>query len=167
VLKSSRLPFALGALLLTTASAAANCAGLAADFDRAIASKNIEAVQNAIDAIANDIVCGEKVDDFRGKMIDFENDLAANPSTPAAERKKALDRASEPTKSFGTWREAKKLGDYYASVKDDGEAFEWYVRGISFLAARPSESANERDHYELSQRIAAALYPREAALRDH
>jgi hypothetical protein len=82
VLKSSRLPFALGALLLTTASAAANCAGLAADFDRAIASKNIEAVQNAIDAIANDIVCGREGRRFPRQDDRFRNRSRSEPLNP-------------------------------------------------------------------------------------
>jgi outer membrane protein OmpA-like peptidoglycan-associated protein len=136
-------------------SSAADCSGLVADFDRAIASKNIEAVQNAFGSIEADIVCGEKSNDFRGKMIDFEIDLATNPSTPAADRKKALERASEDTGGGGTWREAKKLGDYYASVKDDGEAFEWYEKSMSFLPVGPA-NANEKDLYELNHRIAAA-----------
>ena len=155
--KSNRLPLALSALLLTTASAAAACpASLAADFDRAVASKNMEAVQSAMNAISDNFACNEKLDDFRGKMIDFEIDLATNPSVPALEREKALKAATDNIAIGGTWHEAKKLGDYYESVKDDAHALAWYEKGISLLGMVPSTGANEKDLLELGQRAAVA-----------
>ena len=153
----NRLPLALSALLLTTASAAAACpASLAADFDRAVASKNMEAVQSAMNAISDNFACNEKLDDFRGKMIDFEIDLATNPSVPALEREKALKAATDNIAIGGTWHEAKKLGDYYESVKDDAHALAWYEKGISLLGMVPSTGANEKDLLELGQRAAVA-----------
>jgi OOP family OmpA-OmpF porin len=144
------------ALVIATPAAAADCNVLIGAFDRAVASKSVDAELNAMAAIANDIVCGVKTDEYRGKLIDSLIDLAGDTSASAAERDRALASAQEAIAIGGTWRAAAHLADYYARRNDNRDAFNWYEKSLSFISLRPAASASAEEIRALVSRASAA-----------
>lgn len=153
---SKRVSILLAAVLAGAIPAAGDCDGLVGAFDRAVASKSVDAELNAMAAIANDIVCGAQTDEYRGKLIDSLIDLAGDPQVPASDRDRALARAQETIAIGGTWRNASHLADFYARRNDNLNAFEWYEKSLSYVTSRLAVGASDAEIRALARRASAA-----------
>lgn len=136
--------------------AVADCASLGASFEQAVASKSIDAAKRAAGDIANDIVCGERGEEFQTKYVQFLVALADSPATPAAVRQRALAAAEESVLVTGTWRTASALGDVYFRLGDRAKAFAWYEKSLSFMTSRPATKATSAEKQALLDKAGAA-----------
>jgi outer membrane protein OmpA-like peptidoglycan-associated protein len=134
-------------LILTAAGSAtgaqAACEDLVAAFDRAIASRSVEASNRALADINNDIVCGARVDEFRGKLAEFLVDSARAAGTPA-DRERFTSMAERMLETNGNWRAAEKLADHLAEQRDKVSAHRWYERSVSSLTQAGNATPDER-----------------------
>lgn len=117
-------------------AAHATCAELAAAFGEAVAARSVDAAIRGLEAISDDPVCGGRVDEFRGKLVDFLAAYAGAPGVAATDRVKAIDVAERMlTTGGGNWRGAEKLADYFMGRGDKLHAYEWYQKCVSILSA--------------------------------
>jgi hypothetical protein len=124
-----------GAAGMSTA-AQATCADLVAAFGAAVAAHSVDAAIKGLGAISDDPVCGGRVDEFRGKLVDFLVAYAGESGVAAADRAKAIDVAERTLASGGgNWRGAEKLADYFMGHGDRLSAYEWYQKSVSILNA--------------------------------
>ena len=135
---------------------AAACADLVAAFDKAVAAHSVDGAILGLEAISDDAVCGGRVDEFRGKLVDFLVVYAGSADLAAADRAKAIDVAERMlTTGGGNWRGAEKLADYFMGRGDRLSAYEWYQKSVSILNALGIRaSLDERS--ALLTRLAAA-----------
>jgi outer membrane protein OmpA-like peptidoglycan-associated protein len=137
-------------------SADATCADLVAAFDQAVAARSVDAARRGLGEIADDPICGGRVDEFRAKLVDFLVAYAGSPGVAAADRQKAITSADRTlTSGGGNWRGAEKLADYFMARGDKVNAYLWYQRSVSILAT-PGIQASPEDRRGLLTRLAAA-----------
>ena len=153
--------FVFGAARAAPTPTIADCPGLVAVFDRAVAAKSVEGEMNAMDAIAADIGCNHRTDEFRRKLIDSMIALASDPQVPADGQEKALEDAKEAIIISGSWRDAEHLADFFWRRKDDLNAFKWYESALAFISARPAEHATANEIKQLETRASAAKKSRQ------
>jgi outer membrane protein OmpA-like peptidoglycan-associated protein len=137
-------------------AARATCADLVAAFDEAVAAHSVDAAISGLGAISDDAVCGERVDEFRGKLVDFLIAYAGSSGPAAADREKAQAIAERTLASGGgNWRGAEKLADYFMGRADRLNAYQWYQKSVSILNT-PGISARSEERRALLIRLAAA-----------
>lgn len=147
---------AIVAMAANISIAAADCDLLVAGFERAVAEKSIDAAKRAAGDIANDIVCGERAEEFQTKYFQFLIALADSPATATEERKRALAAAEDTVLVTGTWRMASALGDVYFRLSDRPKAFAWYEKSLSFMTSRPATKATADEKQALLDKAGAA-----------
>jgi outer membrane protein OmpA-like peptidoglycan-associated protein len=123
-------------------------------FNRAVASRSLDAANRALGDINNDIVCGARVDEFRGKLAEFLVAYAGAPGTTATDRERAMSMAERTLATNRNWRLAEKLADYFMGHRDQISAHRWYEQSVSALAT--DFDASQRDRHELLTKLAAA-----------
>ncbi len=137
-------------------AAHATCADRVAVFGEAVAAHSVDAAIRGLEAISDDPVCGGRVDEFRGKLVDFLVAHAGAPGVAAADRAKAIDVAERMlTTGGGNWRGAEKLADYFMGRGDRLSAYQWYQKSVSILNAPGIRSALD-ERSALLTRLAAA-----------
>ena len=151
-----RLVISCGCILMTSSAALAECEDLERNFQKAVAAKSIDVARSAASEIGSDIVCGERADEFQGKLVEFLIRLAGENTTSNAVREKALEAAKASLDISGNWRTAEMLANYYAGRKEAGAALIWYEKALSFVVSRPSTPASANDKSRLGQRAGAA-----------
>lgn len=152
------LPVALAFILSATdvAGARADCLALVEKFEQAVASKSIDAAKRAKNDIANDILCGERAEEFKTKYVEFLIVMANRKATPADERQRALTAAAESVLDAGAWRDAAALGDAYFRLGDRAKAFAWYEKALSFMTSRPATKATASETQALVAKAGAS-----------
>lgn len=152
------LPATLASILSATgvAGAKADCTALVAKFEQAVASKSIDAAKRAAGDIANDILCGERAEEFKTKYVEFLITLANQIAAPADERQRALAAAAESVLVAGAWRDAAALGDAYFRLGDRAKAFAWYEKALSFMTSRPAVKATASEKQALVAKAGAS-----------
>jgi outer membrane protein OmpA-like peptidoglycan-associated protein len=145
-------------LILTAAGGAtgaqAACEDLVGAFNRAIASRSVEAANRALADINNDIVCGTLVDEFRGKFAEFLVTSAETAGTAAADRERFTLMAQRLLETNANWQVAERLADHFMGHGDKVSAHRWYEKSVSALAKLVGANANER--HALLMKLAAA-----------
>jgi outer membrane protein OmpA-like peptidoglycan-associated protein len=137
-------------------AAHATCADLVAAFDKAVTAHSVDAAIRSLEAISDDAVCGGRVDEFRGKLVDFLIAYAGSAGLAAADREKAQSIAERTLASGGgNWRGAEKLADYFMGRADRVNAYQWYQKSVSILNT-PGISALSEERGALLTRLAAA-----------
>jgi OmpA-OmpF porin, OOP family len=137
-------------------AAHATCADLVAAFDKAVTAHSVDAAIRSLEAISDDAVCGARVDEFRGKLVDFLIAYAGSAGLAAADREKAQSIAERTLASGGgNWRGAEKLADYFMGRADRVNAYQWYQKSVSILNT-PGISALSEERRALLTRLAAA-----------
>jgi outer membrane protein OmpA-like peptidoglycan-associated protein len=155
-IRVSLLAGAIFAAAGTPIAAHATCADLVAAFGEAVAARSVDAAIRGLEAISDDAVCGGRVDEFRGKLVDFLVAYAGAPGLAATDRAKAVDVAERTlTTGGGNWRGAEKLADYFMGRGDMLSAYEWYQKSVSILNA-PGIRASLDERSALLTRLAAA-----------
>jgi hypothetical protein len=134
----------------------ATCADLVATFDKAVAAYSVDGAIRGLEAVNDDPVCGGRVDDFRGRLVDFLVAYAGAADLAAADREKAQSIAERTlTTGGGNWRGAEKLADYFMRRGDRLSAYEWYQKSVSIRNA-PGIRASLDERSALLTRLAAA-----------
>jgi outer membrane protein OmpA-like peptidoglycan-associated protein len=137
-------------------AAHATCADLVATFDKAVAVHSVDGAILGLEAISDDPVCGGRVDEFRGKLVDFLVAYAGAPGLAAADRAKFIDVAERMlTTGGGNWGGAEKLADYFMGRGDRLSAYEWYQKSVSILNTL-GISVQPEERSALLTRLAAA-----------
>jgi outer membrane protein OmpA-like peptidoglycan-associated protein len=136
--------------------AQAACEDLARDFDRAVAARSLDSASRALAAIADDMVCGARVDEFRARLVDFLVTYAGSPGIAEADRARVLKMAEGTIAISRNWRGAEKFADYFMGRGDKVSAFEWYQQSVSFLSSNPGERAPSEERRILMTKLAAA-----------
>jgi outer membrane protein OmpA-like peptidoglycan-associated protein len=126
------LAFAIGP---TTARAA--CEDLVAAFERAVATRSIDDAQSAAGEFANQVACLPRVDEFRGKLVDFLVSHAAAATTTATDRARAIAIARDVLQLYRNWAAAAKLADYYMQRGDKLNGYRWYEQSVLHLGTNP------------------------------
>jgi outer membrane protein OmpA-like peptidoglycan-associated protein len=140
----------------TPVAAHATCADLVATFDKAVAAYSVDGALRGLEAISDDPLCGGRVDEFRGKLVDFLVAHAGSADLAAADRAKAIDVAERMlTTGGGNWSGAEKLADYFMGRSDRLSAYQWYQKSVSILNA-PGIRASLDERSALLTRLAAA-----------
>jgi outer membrane protein OmpA-like peptidoglycan-associated protein len=159
-MKCASAKFGLTTVAMALAIAAngpayAACENLVAAFDRAVASNSIDDAQRAATAVANDIVCGDRADEFQGRLVQFLIARAGAATTPAAERARAIAIATDSLQITGTWRNAMLLADYFMRRGERPKALAWYEKSLS-LQSLPGAAATPAEWQALLRNAAAA-----------
>jgi outer membrane protein OmpA-like peptidoglycan-associated protein len=137
-------------------AARATCADLVAAFDEAVAAHSVDGAISGLGAISDDVVCGGRVDEFRGKLVDFLIAYAGWAGLAVADREKAQSLAERTLASGGgNWRGAEKLADYFMGRADRLNAYRWYQQSVSILNT-PGVSALSAERRALLTKLAAA-----------
>ena len=137
-------------------AAQATCADLVAAFGAAAAAHSVDAAIRGLEAISDDPVCGARVDEFRGKLVDFLVAYAGASGITSADRDKAQSMAERTLASGGgNWHGAEKLADYFMGRGDRLNAYQWYQKSVSILNT-PGISAPPDERRALLTRLAAA-----------
>jgi outer membrane protein OmpA-like peptidoglycan-associated protein len=155
-MRSSLLAGTMLTAVATATSANATCADLVAAFDNAVATRSVDAAIRGLGEIADDPICGGRVDEFRGQLVDFLVAYAGSSGVTAADRQRAITAADRTlTSGGGNWRGAEKLADYFMARGDKVNAYLWYQRSVSILGT-PGIQASPEDRRALLTRLAAA-----------
>ncbi len=138
------------------ARAADGCSSLVANFERAVASKSIDAAKRAVGEIASDILCGARAEEFNARYTEFLIAVAGDAATGADERRRALAAAEDAILVAGAWRTAAALGDAYFRLGERSKAFAWYEKALSFMISRPASKTSASEKQILLAKAGAA-----------
>jgi outer membrane protein OmpA-like peptidoglycan-associated protein len=138
------------------ARAAGDCSSLIATFERAVASKSIDAAKRAVGEIASDILCGARAEEFSARYSEFLIAVAGDAATGTEERRRALDAAEDAIAVAGAWRMAAALGDAYFRLDERSRAFAWYEKALTFMTSRPATRASASEKQALLAKAGAA-----------
>lgn len=144
------------AAAMKSAAAGADCPALVNDFEKAVAAKSLDAARRAVGDIADDIVCGERAEEFQTKYVAFLVFLADDPAASPTQRNKALAAAEESTLISGSWKTAAAIADTYFRQSERSKAFAWYEKSLSFITSRPSTPATLAEKQALLAKAGAA-----------
>jgi outer membrane protein OmpA-like peptidoglycan-associated protein len=140
---------------MATAAQAA-CQDLVTTFDEAVAARSIDAARRALAGIGDDVVCGARVDEFRGKLVDFLVTYAGTAGVADTDRNRATAMAQAALEISRNWQGAQKLADYFMSRREKVNAHHWYEQSVSFLNTNPSITATPIERHTLLTKLAAA-----------
>jgi outer membrane protein OmpA-like peptidoglycan-associated protein len=131
----------------------ADCSALTARFDQAVLSKSIQSAKAAVDAIEDDLVCGNRADEFKAKYAEFLVNLA---DAPGPDAKRALTEAEDQVPKIGDWRAAAGLGDLYFRKADRAKAFAWYELATKFVVSHRGTAPSKQEIRDLVAKTGAA-----------
>jgi outer membrane protein OmpA-like peptidoglycan-associated protein len=155
----SNFSLAIGLVIAALAggsAAEADCPALMSSFDQAVAAKSVEGEWTALAGINKNFACNKHTDEFRRKLIDSMIDLAGDPKVSPEDHEMALKHAGDALGIGGTWRQAKRLADFYADHKDNKAAFSWYEAALGKSSPLPADAMAPADATQLRTRAAAA-----------
>jgi len=160
-MSSSKMQSSLFAAAILAATgiatgAKATCQDLVAAFDRAVAARSAEAARRALADISDDVVCGARIDEFRGKLVDFLVKYAGAAGITGTDRDHAIAMAQGTLEISRNWQGAETLADYFMSRGDKLNAHHWYEQSVSFLNTDPSIVATPIERRILLTKLAAA-----------
>jgi outer membrane protein OmpA-like peptidoglycan-associated protein len=138
------------------ARAAGDCSSLITTFERAVASKSIDAAKRAVGEIASDILCGARAEEYQSRYTEFLIAVAGDAATGTEERRRALAAAEDAIAVAGAWRAAAALGDAYFRLGERSKAFTWYEKALSFMTSRPATRASASEKQALLAKAGAA-----------